>query len=80
MFIPLLIRFGSENARMIMLATVALPFLAAFGIYKLLAAGKIMITQQMIVTILAAAAVMIVVVLPVISYTVSVRWFRKREY
>lgn len=80
LFIPLLIRFGSENARLIMLATVALPFLGAFGIYKLLAAGNIVITQQMIATILAVAAVLIVVVLPAISYTISVRWFRKREY
>lgn len=80
LFIPLLIRFGSENARMIMLATVALPFLGAFGIYKLMAFRHIVLTQQMIITILIAAAVLVVVVLPVISYGISVRWFKKREY
>lgn len=79
-FIPLLIRFGSENARMIMIGTVAVPFLLAFGIYKFIAARNIVITQQMIVAVLAVAAVLIVVVLPVISYHISVKWFREREY
>lgn len=77
--VPLIIRFGAENARIVMIAATAVPVLLMFMIYKLLPVLHIQITDRLVIGALAASAVLIIG-LTVGSYFLSLKWFKEKEF
>lgn len=53
--IPLIFRFGSEQARILLLAALVLPSLALLGLYRLLTALGVVFTGPLILGLLCAA-------------------------
>lgn len=73
--IPLIIRFGTEHARMIMLGSVAVPSLLVFLVYK---AAPSLGTNA--VSNLSIAGVALIAVWLLVSPFLSVKWFEKKEF
>lgn len=73
--IPLVIRFGTEHARMIMLGSVAVPSLLVFLVYK-----SAPVLGSDAVWILSMAGVALVIAWLIVSPILSVKWFEKKEF
>lgn len=79
MFIPLIIKWGSEKARMISVVAIAIPSVILFGIYKLFAALGIKLSGISII-IMVIAIVSIIVLINIGSFMISVKWLKEKEF
>lgn len=77
--IPMIIRFGAENARLVLIAGAALPVFLMFLVYKMVPYLHITVTRQLIVGALTVAALLIIGLM-VGSYYLSLKWFREKEF
>lgn len=75
-FIPCILRFGSENARIIMIGSAALPSLVIFIVYKAMLEFNIVIPKSFIFLMIGV----VVIGIPVISYKLSLKWFSQKEF
>lgn len=77
--IPIILRYGSENARIIMIAGIALPGGLAFLVYKAVNYFHIELTNQLMY---AAILVLVILILfgVLISYQLSKKWFYAKEF
>lgn len=78
LMIPLLIKYGAEKARMLMLAAYVIPSCILLGIFQLLEVMGIKLTQGMIIGLLCSLPV-IAIVWYYIMYQISFKIFDKKE-
>lgn len=79
MIIPFMIKFGTENARMIIIGTTAVPALLLYGLYKLAVTMGVSFTDTLIIAILISV-VLCLILLAVLSYKLSLHWFNSKEF
>lgn len=79
LFIPMIIRFGAENARLVMMGGVGIPAIVIFLIYKIIETKHIVFTEQMVLFLLIAGIILFAA-LVVISFKLSVKWFMNKEF
>ncbi|MCI8327267.1 MAG: ABC-2 transporter permease [Lachnospiraceae bacterium] len=78
-FIPLMIKYGTEKARIILLGIVMIPVLLGYFLQRLLEDMRIEIAVDLLergVYLLPAAAIL----LTVVTYVISARIFERREF
>lgn len=78
LFIPFLIKYGAEKARIIMLGTVGIPILLAFLVKYLIEKRGIIITEDFIEKAICVLPVFVIVFV-VITMVLSLRIFEKKE-
>ena len=78
MSIPLVFKFGAEKGRVLLLVSFLVPAGICFGIYQLLAALGIMLTDQ-IVFILLCCSPLLALAWCYVMYQISCRIFAKQE-
>lgn len=78
-FIPLLLKFGVEKARIIILGVVALPALAGWGIYYIAERNGMRISEQMLENMLKFSPIL-VLILVIITTLISICIFQSREF
>lgn len=76
--IPLIIKFGTESARIIMMGTILVPSAVIFGLYKLAKVLNINISDTVLAIILGVAGILILI-LTAVSYRISIGLFEKKE-
>lgn len=77
--IPLIIKWGAEKARMIAVIAVAIPSLIAFLVYQLIVSLGITLTEIYIVAGIVLV-VIVIVLLNVVSFRMSVKWLKEKEF
>lgn len=76
--VPLIFKFGTEKARLMLMGTFVLPALLLLAIFKLVERTGGQLTDQMVVNILTAAP-LLVLVWAYLMYRVSCGIFQKKE-
>ena len=80
LFIPLIIKWGTEQARMISVVAVAVPSLLIYGLYMLLkVVFGVVFTDSLVIALLIAVPV-VVGLICYCSYLISVRLFKLQEF
>lgn len=78
-FIPLLFKWGAEKARMISVVAVAIPSFIAFGLYKLaIYLGIKLAGANVVIGIIAI--IMMLIAMNIISFRLSVKWLKEKEF
>lgn len=77
-FIPLIFKFGTEKARMLLVASLLIPAGICFGIYLLLGILEINLTEQF-VFLLICCSLIIALFWCYVMYQISCRIFKKQE-
>lgn len=77
-FIPLIFKFGTEKARMLLVASLLIPAGICFGIYLLLGILEINLTEQF-VFLLICCSLIIALFWCYVMYQISYRIFSKKE-
>lgn len=76
--IPLIFKFGTEKARMLLVASLLIPAGVCFGIYQLLGIFGINLTEQFII-LLICCSLIIALFWCYVTYQISCRIFEKQE-
>lgn len=76
--IPLIFRFGTEQARILLIAALLVPTLALFGLYQLLTLLGVVFTESLILALLCAAP-FAALAFDYGMYRLSCRIFEKKE-
>lgn len=79
LYLPILFCFGAEQARIIMIAVVAVPSLIFYSAYKLMAFWEITLTRQTTLYLICAAPVAVILLL-ILTYNISLKCFLKKEF
>ena len=80
LFIPLIIKWGTEQARMVSVVAVAVPSLLIYGLYMLLKVGLgVVFTDGLFIGLLVATPV-VVGLISYCSYLISVKLFMMQEF
>ena len=77
-YIPLIFKFGTEKARMLLVASLLIPAGVCFGIYLLLGIFGINLTEQFIF-LLICCSLIIALFWCYVTYQISCRIFEKQE-
>ena len=80
LFIPLIIKWGTEQARMVSVVAVAVPSLLIYVLYMLLkVVFGVVFTDSLVIALLVATPV-VVGLISYCSYLISVRLFKMQEF